>query len=214
MIDKQKALELREQGKTYDEISVELDCSVAWCKKNLKGIKRKDISEEDYMHLVDKGRSYDCITRGEIAGKVVVRSQDNYDKYCNEVKLSTNRVKRKLTKEGDVIVRQAWIHPARARFSYENMLRCINDLNDTLDEYVRMHLLECGFENDDQYKATLAFMVMNSQYGQLVQRNYSAGVFEAIDKAVNDIEERNGSADSIVLEPKEYPFITKDELPY
>lgn len=38
-VDKQKALELREQGKSYAEISEELGCSIDWCKRNLKGIK-------------------------------------------------------------------------------------------------------------------------------------------------------------------------------
>jgi len=214
MIDKQKALALREQGKTYTEISEALGCSLDWCKKNLKGTKRKDISEEDYLSLVEKGRSFDCITKGEIISKVNVDSTDSYKEYNKEALLTTKRVRRKLAKEGDVIVRQPWIHPARASYSYNNMLMYINMLNDVLDEYVRSHLHECGFENEDTYNSTLAFMVMNSQFGQRIQRNYSYGVFEAIQNAVEEIEERNGSEEPPAFTSSSTFKFNEKELPY
>ena len=214
MIDKQRAIELREQGRSYKEISEALGCSLVWCKKNLKGTKKKDISDEDYTLLVEKGRGFDCITKGEIINKIQVNSSDSRQEYNKELVLAANRVKKKLSKEGDVIVRQAWIHPARARASFNSMLELINDLNDRLDEYVRMHLRDCGFENDDNYNSILAFMVMNSQFGQRIQRNYPIGVFEAISNAVDEIEERNGSQEVTIQEPKEYTFIKENELPY
>jgi len=40
MVDKQKAISLRLIGKTYKEISSELNCSVDWCKQNLKEFKK------------------------------------------------------------------------------------------------------------------------------------------------------------------------------
>ena len=36
MVDKVRALELREQGYTFQEIASEIYCSVDWCKRNLK----------------------------------------------------------------------------------------------------------------------------------------------------------------------------------
>lgn len=41
MVDKEKAIQLRKQGKKYSEIATLLNCSVDWCKKNLKGIKKE-----------------------------------------------------------------------------------------------------------------------------------------------------------------------------
>ena len=38
MIDKQKAIALKEQGLTNKEVAQELGCSEDWCKRNLKGI--------------------------------------------------------------------------------------------------------------------------------------------------------------------------------
>lgn len=214
MVNKEEALNLRLEGKTYQQISETLGCSIDWCKRNLKGTKRKDISEEDYINLINKGRSFDCVTKGEIISKVNVSPSDSYKEYNKEAVRTANRVRRKLAKEGDVIVRQAWIHPARAKFSYDNMLMYINMLNDTLDEYVRSHLYEVGFENEDNYNATLSFMVMNSQFGQRIQKNYSTAIFDSIHNTVEIIEERNGSEEPPELFKSSTFTLAEEDLPY
>ena len=43
MIDKQRVIVLKEAGKTNKEISEILGCSLDWCKKNLRGIKKGKI---------------------------------------------------------------------------------------------------------------------------------------------------------------------------
>jgi hypothetical protein len=40
IFDVEKATELRKHGKTYREISLEMGCSVAWCKKNLVNVEQ------------------------------------------------------------------------------------------------------------------------------------------------------------------------------
>ena len=39
-IDKQQAIILREQGKSYQEIAQQLGCSIPWCKANLKHVPK------------------------------------------------------------------------------------------------------------------------------------------------------------------------------
>lgn len=219
-IDKEKAISLRESGKSYKEISEELNRSIDWCKRNLKGTKKKDIEQDDYKELVDKGRSRECITKGDIFSKLIVdySEEDALGKeaFMKARKNQGRRVKDRLSKEEGVIIRQAWIHPDRARQSFNNMLMYINMLNDVLDEYVRSHLAEVGFEDDKNYDSALAFLILNSQFGQRIYKNYSQGVFEAIEKAVDKVEERNGSI------PYELPFkdaqevvnMRPEELPY
>lgn len=87
-------------------------------------------------------------------------------------------------------------------------------LNDTLDEYVRSHLYEVGFDNEDNYNAALAFMVMNSQFGQRIQKNYSTGVFDAIHNTVEVIEERNGSEEPPELVNSSAFTLDEADLPY
>lgn len=192
MIDKQKAIALKESGLTNKEVAEVLGCSEVWCKTNLKGVKKKDIAPEDLLYLQEKGKGKDCITTGEIYSKLLP-VPDNKDQK-KEKQLALRRTKDKLKEDKEVIIRQAWIHPQRARFSYNNMLCYINDLNDRLDEYVRMHLTECGFTKEEidegrLYNSSLHFMVKNSIFGA-VSGTYHAGIFQGVDNSVDKIEER------------------------
>lgn len=174
MIDKQKAIELKESGLTNKEIALYLDCSEGWCRKYLKGVKRKDIEPTDFEALQEKGRSPKCITTGEVYSKLLAKGNTQEDR--KQKKLALRRTKDKLKADKEVIIRQAWIHPERASFSFNNMIYYINDLNEKLDEYIRMHLAECGFtkeqiKEENLYNSTLSFMVKNSQYGNLIGSN-------------------------------------------
>lgn len=211
MIDKQRAIELKESGLTNKEVAQELGCSEGWCRKYLKGVKRKDVTDEDFLHLQQKGKSPECVTTGEVYSKLLIKD----DKKAK--KLALRRIKDKLKEDKEVIIRQAWVHPERARFSYNNMIMYINDLNDKLDEYIRMHLAECGFSKEQikdnhLYNSTLAFMVKNSQYGNLIG-SYQQGIFESIESSLDAIEDRNTQTD-YELPKKEYSLIQESELPY
>jgi hypothetical protein len=191
-MNKEEAIKLRLEGKTYSEISKTLGCSLDWCKRNLKGVKHIDITNEDFIELVNKGKSPECVTPLEIYKKLQPVKKREIKDEKHEKKLAVRRVKQKLKADNDVIIRQSWIHPMRASSSLNSMLMYINMLDDTLDEYVRSHLTEQGFDNLDEYDSTLAFMVMNSQYGSRILKNYPSGVFESLANAVDKIENRNG----------------------
>lgn len=40
MVDKVRAVELRKQGLTYDEIAEHLGCSFSWCASNLREVEK------------------------------------------------------------------------------------------------------------------------------------------------------------------------------
>ena len=215
MIDKQRAIALKESGLTNKEVAQELGCSEGWCRKYLKGIKRKDIEPEDFKELQQKGKSPKCITTGEVYSKLLTTGNTQQDR--KQKKLALRRTKDKLKEDKEVIIRQAWIHPERARFSYNNMLYYINDLNDKLDEFVRMHLAECGFtkeqiKDEHLYNSTLHFMVKNSQYGNLIG-SYQQGVFESIESSLDAIEERNEQSE-FTITAKVLEGILESSLPY
>lgn len=216
-INLQEATAIRLQGKTYKQISEELGCSIIWCKTNLKGIKHRDISEQDFLELKAKGLGKECITKPEIFSKLNFSSFDgkSEEEVIKMKKSALRRTKDKLLKDDpEVIIRQPWIHPERARQSYNSMIMYINMLNDVLDEYVRLHLIECGLDSSEHYESTLHFMVLNSQFGSL-QNAYQAGVFEAVQNTVDKIQERNGHT-PLELESKDTSWLGIDieELPY
>lgn len=47
MVDRVKAIVLREQGFQYSEIAKQLGCSETWCKKNLKDVIKGENLETD-----------------------------------------------------------------------------------------------------------------------------------------------------------------------
>jgi len=46
MVDKLKATKLRELGYTYAQIADQLDCSEAWCRKNLVSVDKGIMTQE------------------------------------------------------------------------------------------------------------------------------------------------------------------------
>lgn len=215
MIDKQKAIELKESGLTNKEIAQRLGCSEDWCKKNLKGIKKKDIKPEDFEYLKTKGKGKSCITTGEIYNKLLPIPEDQDQKKAK--KLALRRTKDKLKEDKEVIIRQAWIHPEQAKASYDSMVMYINMLNDNLNEYVLSHLSESGFSKEEidnsLYNSTLHFLVKNSIYGAL-SGNYQQGVFEAISNSIEKIEERIEQSELDQKEPRILVDIDEQEIPY
>lgn len=57
-VDKELAVKLRTEGKTYPEIVSILGCSLAWCKLNLRGVEgwRKDRMVKRARHFKRKAR--------------------------------------------------------------------------------------------------------------------------------------------------------------
>ena len=53
MVDKNKAIALRNEGLSYNDIAKALNCSVAWCKLNLKDAKKK-LSVSEKIAKIDK----------------------------------------------------------------------------------------------------------------------------------------------------------------
>lgn len=55
-VDKARAICLRKQGNTYKQIAQELNCSVDWCKRNLKDVKWKQTKK--VVHRKSKVKNY------------------------------------------------------------------------------------------------------------------------------------------------------------
>lgn len=84
---KQRAIELRRKGLTYQEISSALDgaVSVDWCKRNLKGIQKEKVSDACVLELIEKA------TRPE--GMTVYEANAVMFKHNKEKALSRDQMK-------------------------------------------------------------------------------------------------------------------------
>jgi len=51
MIDKERAIALRKAGASYAQIADALNCSLAWTKKNLRGIKKEPEKSSQQLNI-------------------------------------------------------------------------------------------------------------------------------------------------------------------
>ena len=137
-IDKVKAVELKEQGKTYAEIAEELGCSVDWCKKNLKEVVKNKEGKEMLEKYILQSKSKQAITSGQIKKMLLAdfakELESMSDKETEEfLKAKTTAVKRKINEAGG-IVRPQWMHPEYSKQSFRRVLDLVDEFDSRLYE--------------------------------------------------------------------------------
>ena len=135
-VDKDKAILLKEQGKTYAEIAAELGCSVDWCKRNLKQVVKNKEGKEMLEKYILQSKSKQAITSGQIK-KMLLEDFANEIETMSEVEKEdfveskTKSIKRKITEAGGV-VRPLWMHPEYSKESFQRVLDLVNDFDSRL----------------------------------------------------------------------------------
>lgn len=145
-VDKGKAIELKEQGRTYAEIAEELGCSVDWCKRNLKEVVKNKEGKEMLEKYILQSKSKQAITSGQIKKMLLADFakglESMSDKETEEfLKEKTTAVERKINKAGG-IVRPQWMHPEYSKQS----LRRVLDLVDEFDSRLYYMLEELKYD--------------------------------------------------------------------
>ena len=126
MVDKDKAIQLRLEGKTYLQIVDEIGCSEGWCKLHLKGIKQPSKDKELIEVVRTAGRSMNGVTAGEIKLLVMkcypkMIGKELEDK-VQEVRTQARR------KNPDVVIRPYWMIPGEHRECTTTMLEYAQEL--------------------------------------------------------------------------------------
>ncbi len=125
---KQQAIALRQQGKTYVEISKELQVSLDWCKRNLKLVQQK--SRQDFNELYTKSKSNTAVSRSEVYQKLDIGTKEN--KLQN--KLMTSAVRRIRANNKQNIVRPDWMIPQLARFCTNSVVQIGMEVEERCNE--------------------------------------------------------------------------------
>lgn len=196
MVDKIKALKLREDGKTYKEIAEELDCSVDWCKRNLQGhckhTKEKPVVEK----LTKRAKLKHGITSGEIKMEVRKLYPNDFSKEDKENEIKhINRFKAKVKKDKDSIIRPYWLVPENAQDIFYAVLRKLQERDDRLQEDIDDIRQEFGL--DASYSDSLAYaLVTMSAKGSIIIKRPVALEIDRIANIVEVLEERNNSTET------------------
>lgn len=197
MVDKEKAIKLRKQGKTYKEIAKEMGCSEVWCKKNLSSVlKEKDVEDTKLLQeCLDIAKTDQGITAYQIL-KIVMKPEDlsKTPTELKEIKKALlKKYKSKIKSEGGV-VRPQWMVPDNASASLKKLIELVNDID------IRMYEAVCEYKDcfglDSSYDKSIMYGLSQLSYighslnpGASVEalcRNYS--------ETAAELDKRNGKA--------------------
>ena len=167
MVDKKRAVELREDGLTYEKIAEELGCSTVWCKVNLKGVKQRDIQQEIRDHcaqfvlegVVDEENVLDAVKH--------VLGINSHDLYIENSRafIAFVKFRNTLISEGVSIIGDSLYDEAKyltnfeimssavaiswgARVKMRQLLKRFENIDPTLDFKIATDFL--GYTNDNQ----------------------------------------------------------------
>ena len=156
IIDIEKAKQLRQQGKTLQEVADILNCSLAWCKANLKGTKQVSKDKDLIDTIRTKGKSKDGIAGTEVRF-LVKNAYQQLEGAELESKLST--IKKAARRDNkDVVIRPYWMIPEQAYDCTTMMLELaqeVYEMKDYLAKKYRKHFdLGDSFHNNIVYSLT------------------------------------------------------------
>jgi len=207
MIDRTKAKELRELGKTYDEISKELGCSVAWCKLNLKGVTKHVMEDATVKKLVVKAKSKTGITSGDISHEArKIYPHDFSKEQVEEHEKNTRRIRTKVKSEDGTLIRPYWVVPDQAQAIFYSMLRKLQAKDERDQEDIDD--LRAEFDLDESYVNSLKYALYSmSTIGSKILKHSVVHEIDRIGEIVEELEKRNNPIPKvkIIVVPKVIP---------
>ena len=200
MIDKVKAIELREQGLSYKDIASELGCSIDWCKQNLKAVSKNTQEKKLIKSLSLKAKSRQGITTGEILKELRTIQPNDFSKEQKVLEdKAMKRLKDNLGKEPKALVRPYWMKPEDARLSLKLVLQAVNAIDERLYEYVNEIRQELNL--DESYIKSLSYVINRLTFaGSAISPEPTQNFLDRMEKITNELEERNKDVPKVVYD--------------
>jgi len=133
---KDKAVALRQEGRTYKQITEELDVSIDWCKRNLKGVSKPSNTTECVQELIALGSRPQGVTEYEATGVV-------FKYYENASKDKIRYMKNKARENPDCLIHSGWIDHMNPNQSHKAInafaLHLLNELEVAVDQYLELY---------------------------------------------------------------------------
>lgn len=182
MVNKDLAQTMKEQGLTYKEIAEALNCSEAWCKKNLKGVTKNKADESIFNEVVIKAKSTQGVTVSEIKHIIRALHKNTFNKEDNDREAKTvSRIKAKLRTTEGCLIRPYWMIPNRARDSLVELMKSAHNINDRIEEEVRCFLFY--FNLDNSYAKSVRYAII-----QLTQAGVDAKLGFSPQTTIDNLE--------------------------
>lgn len=208
MIDKQSAQKMREAGHTYKHIAQTIGCSEAWCKQNLSHIVKNTKEQDILAQTILIAQSKDGITNQQIRN--VIRSFypttfSKEDKLLEDKVF--NKIKSKLRKESNCLVRPYWMQPHKANESFIALMQSTKLVSDRIEEEVA-YFIDL-FDLDNSYANSIRWAIVSLTYAgskfgtgtdaQSTIDNFEQLVYELQNRNISSLSYSNTSVDKSIL---------------
>ena len=193
MVDKVKALELRESGLTYQQIADELKCSLDWCKRNLKGHCKHTIERPTVQKLINSAKLKSGITSGDIKAQARALYPEDFTKGSgkkDEQAKHIKRIKAKVKKDKQALVRPYWLIPEDAKDIFHSMLRKLQQRDEQLQEDADEIRQE--FNLDASYSESIMYaLITMSAKGSIIMKRSVVKEIDRLGDLAEELEIRN-----------------------
>ena len=189
---------LREEGLGYKEISVQLDCSVDWCKKNLSSVTKNKVQQERIMQLVAEARQGAGITKSELREFVLQTDRPDSSlsktKFNQEVSTKVNTMVTKIKSHEGTLVRPAWMNPGNAVSCYYKLAELAMALDDKMQECIQDYFMDTGVEETEGTRYSFLMALLQVSKASKFMGINPATILGSYDSIAHELKERNGDS--------------------
>lgn len=161
-VDKERAMQLRLDGKSLQGVADEMECSLAWCKANLKGIKQPNKDKGLIEEVRLQGRS----ARGVTTGEIKMLTNKHYPNLIgDDLEDKVDNI-RKAARRGnkDVIIRPYWMLPECPRDCTLSLLEYAQEVWSFKQYLADKYRKE--YDLDDTYNKTVVYALTMMSAGE------------------------------------------------
>lgn len=153
---KDEALKLREEGKTYKDISEALGVSVDWCKRNLKGTKKDHPDKPLIQALVRiSTRSGGCTDKEAIAMMF-----KHYNDHRGGTKPNIYEIKKAVRKVApDAIFIPSWMSMENPHSSFETLITEVNSLYEHVEDRIQEFISKYSDVDPNSLRRELCYLL-------------------------------------------------------
>jgi len=213
-VDLVMAKKLREKGLTYKAIAEVLECSVVWCKENLKGTTKSAPEVQTVKELTNKAVSKDAVTSKEIFTETRKIYPNDFTKESMEQEEKhIRRIKDKIRTNEDSIIRPYWMVPDNSRAIFYSMMQTLQDRDEREQEEIDSIRAEHSL--DESYSNSIGFALSSmSKFGSKLTKRSVVAEINRLSAIVDELEKRNVKPKKVKVPSKNLDFSDIDHLIY
>ena len=212
MVNKAKAVELREAGLTYQQIADEIGCSVDWCKRNLQDYGRLAAERPAVRRLIELSKKNGGITSADILKEVRNLYPNDFSKESKqEEERHVKRIRSKVKMDKDVIIRPKWLLPDQAKDIFYAILRKLQDRDERFQEDIDEIRQEFGLDHSYTNSIAYALLTMGDRGSIFLGRSVATEI-DRLSDIVEVLDKRNKENMKVKVPQKIKPMSDFDDL--